>query len=136
MSVYKLYAAGTGGTEDGAAQLDVQFDGEINAIFGQMSADLDADQEFCAAELSFISTNSLTNNDTRGSLFTLRGQCSVGAAGMVINDTNSGVGGLAIPVTAGERIWLHLSATAGVTSSTTIYIYVADGAAVDQRRRR
>lgn len=136
MSVYKVFAAGTGGTEDGAAQLDIQFDGEIQALFGSVIGDLDTDTDKVKAELSFISTNSLTNNDTRGSLITISEFASIGAAGAVVTQANAGVSGISIPVAAGERVWLHIVASANVDSEVTMYIYVKDGAGPELRRRR
>lgn len=136
MSVYKLYAAGTGGTENAAAQLDIQFDGVITAIHGSVIGDLDTDLDKVKAEVSFISTNTLINNDTRGSLITVAEFAAIGAAGAAVTQANSSVSNLSIPVTAGERLWLHIVATASVDSEVTFYLYVEDGANSELRRRR
>lgn len=133
MSIYKLFAAGTGGTENALAQLDIQFNGSIVGLAMSLVADLDTDLEKCKSEMSFISTNSLTSTDTRGSLLTVAAFASVSFG---ITQSNIALGALNIPVSAGERVWLHTEATAGVASDCTGYIYVDDGsAAVAQRRR-
>ena len=127
MSVYKLAATGTGGVEDGAAQLDIQFDGVITAIFGTLRATLDADAEFALAELSFISSQTMGNNDTRGSLMLLQLQQHVTTSGSNSNCVNEGVSGVEIPVNAGERLWMHLQVTASTASNADFYVYVNDG---------
>ncbi len=136
MSIYKLQGNGTGGTEESVGSLDIQFDGEINAIHGAMDADLDADLEVCAAEVSFLSSNTIGINDARGSLFQLRVRTNETGVGKSDGHANSAVSGIKVPVTAGERVHLHLVASAGVVSSNQFYLYVDDGAATGLRRRR
>jgi len=133
LSVYKLFGSGTGGAENSIASLDIQFDGLIRAIHGALIADLDADGEYCWSEASFLSSNTVSVNDSRGSLIILGVQTS---NTVNVISANSGIGGLAIAVSSGERVHLHANATAGVTSTAQIYIYVEDGAAVNLRRRR
>lgn len=136
MSVYKLAAVGSGGTEDGIAQLDIQFTGTITAILGTMAAGLAANGEKSAVEVSFISTNGLGTNDTRGSLFAMRQELLVGASGAAFNTVNNAVGGLKIPVGAGERIWMHIDASASRSTNAEVYLYVDDGANVQTPQRR
>ncbi len=137
MSVYKLAATGAGGTENGIAQLDVQFDGMITAIAGSVDIDASANGDNAVYECSFISVNTVGTNDTRGTLFSLRQKVIIGAAGETVSAANSAVGGLAIVVNAGERLWLHAVVTAAKVSKAEFYIYVEDGqgAPVPQRRR-
>lgn len=136
MSVYKLFGAGTGGTESGVAQIDIQFPGVITAIHGALSCVLDGAGEECAVEVSFLSVSTISTNDTRGSLFTMKNKIGTGTAS-VNSAKNSGIGGLAISVGAGERVWMHYVATAGVVATAEIYLYVEDGegAQTPQRRR-
>jgi len=137
MSVYKLRIPGTGGTEDSLASLDVQFDGEIVAIAGTMDADLDADAESCACEVSFLSSNSIATNDARGSLFMMRIRLSeTTAASGNVSAVSHSVSNLAIPVSAGERIHGHMLSTAAVVCTAHVYIYVNDGSPAELRRRR
>lgn len=136
MSTYKLFGAGTGGVENGVAQIDIQFDGTISSIHGSMISTVDADDEFASVEASFLATNTTAVNDARGSLITLQAQSSLVTSGFSINGVNSGVGPVDIPVNAGERIFLHINSSAGVVTSAQIYLYVLDGAPTSQRRRR
>lgn len=137
MSIYKLRGPGTGGTEDSIANLDIQFDGEIVAMLGTLSVDLDADAETSAVEVSFLSTNTFGVNDTRGSLFMMRIQASeLTAVGHNLGAVNNSVSGVRIPVTAGERIHMHITSTAGVVCTAHVYMYVNDGTPSELRRRR
>lgn len=133
MSIYKLFGAGSGGTENSLASLDIQNEGVIVGIWGSLLGDLDADTETLSVEASFLSTNTIASNDARGSLFLLSAQ-TAGAANFL--SQNAGISGLAIPVAAGERVHLHVVASAGVTCSAHIYLHVNDGASAELRRRR
>lgn len=135
MSIYKLFGAGTGGAEESLANLDVQFDGEIVAMSGTIYADLDAADEIVIAEVSFLSSNTWATNDARGSLFMMVNNLAIVTSGSSPG-TNHSVSGLFVPITAGERIHLHISATAGVISQTNVYVYVRDGTPTELRRRR
>lgn len=133
MSIYKLFGNGTGGPQDSVSSLDVQFDGVITSIFGTMFADLDTDLDQIIAEASFLSSNTTSVNDSRGSLLILMAAASV-TFGVVA--VNQGVGPTEIPVSAGERIHLHINAATGVTSTVQFFMYVVDGAKPELRRRR
>ncbi len=137
MSVYKLFGNGTGGAQDGIAQIDIQFDGVIESILGSMLSDLDLDTEFVQSEISFLSVNTANVNDARGSLAMMSAQASyVTAASGVVTAVNVGVGPVAIMVNAGERVFCHVVAAAGVTSLAQWYLYVRDGSPAALRRRR
>lgn len=136
MSVYKIAGSGTGGTENAVAQLDIQFDGVITAIFGSLRATLNADAEQVQWEVSFISTNTIGANDTRGSLFMMKGENSMTTSGQADHGQNAGIGGLSIVVNAGERLWLHASSSASTPSVIDVYVYVEDGQAVPTAQRR
>lgn len=135
MSIYKLQAAGVGGAQDGAGALDIQFEGTITAIHGSMVAVLDLASEFCQAEVNFLSVNTINSNDSRGSLLIIQAQASGTGVG-VPSFVNSGVGPMDVPVAAGERVFLHLFAAAGVISTVQFHLYVRDGAVPALRRRR
>jgi len=134
MSIYKFRGSGTGGTEDSNASIDIQAVGTITAMHMSMTADLDADLEFCIAEISFLSSNTVGVNDARGSLMIVATANSQAAAGTTVPAVNSGVSNVGIPVNQGERVHLHINATAGVTSVVHGYLYVDD--ALDQQRTR
>ncbi len=128
MSVYKLFAAGSGGTENGLAQIDVQFDGIITALYGDLSATLSANGDDVYSELSFTSQNTRTSNDSRGTLMSLDLELLFAGAAYASNISKNGaVGGLAIAVNAGERLWMHVVATASRVSRCVYFVYVEDG---------
>jgi len=135
MSIYKMFGDVTGGVQNDAASVDVQANGDIVAIHGTIYGDLDADQESLVGEVSFLSTNTFTTNDARGSLFIIGGQYNFTTSGGSNSGMNSGVGGLLIPVNQGERIHMHISATSGVTGDFFVYLYVNDTVSTAQRRR-
>ena len=136
MSVYKLAGTGAGGTENGLAQVDVQFDGIITAIFGSIDMDVAANGNEAVYELSFLSVNTIGTNDTRGALFQLRSKAVVLANGTLQSAENAGIGGLAIKINAGERLWMHVVATAAIVTEGAIYVYVEDGQSVPTAQRR
>lgn len=138
MSVYKLKGSATGDTENSVASLDVQFDGVITGALLCGFADIDADAEFAACEASFLSTNTLSSNDARGSIIAgyIRGSAGGTPATLLDTSVNTSIGGVTIPVTAGERIHMHCSGSTGVTGTYQVYLYVDDKANSDLRRRR
>lgn len=137
MSVYKLAATGTGGTQNAAAQLDIQFDGLITGMHGMILATLVAGGDQAIAEASFLSVNTIGSNDTRGSLLAIGTRLVVlDATGNTQNAENTSIGGLAIVVNAGERIWLHIAATASRASQVEFYFYVEDGQVTPTAARR
>lgn len=136
MSIYKLSGTGTGGTEDALAQLDVQFDGIITAIAGHIRSTMTGAGQFATAEASFLSTNTVGTNDTRGSIFSVSTSLTGNTSGFTQGTENNNVGGLNIRVNAGERLWLHFSASASLASDGQIYLYVEDGQDVPTATRR
>jgi len=137
MSIYKLHGDSTGGTENALASLDIQFTGEITAILMAAQVVLDADSESWRGEVSFLSTNTIDSNDARGSLaMVTAGQVELTTSGVFLGQANLSISGLNIPVTAGERVFCHSVASAGVTADFDIYLYVDDRADSRLRRRR
>ena len=137
MSVYKLAGTGTGGTENGLGQLDIMADGVITGLHGDLSAVFEANADTAYSEISFLSVNSQGVNDTRGSLCSLDIELLLvtGGYAMVVGK-NTNVGGLAIVVNAGERLWLHSVASSADSTRHAWYIYVEDGVGLQQSQRR
>lgn len=129
MGLYKLY--GTGVT-DAVASLDIVANGNIVAIAVAHEADLPADNNTSRMEVSFSSTSGFTSNDTKSSIITSRLFASLVTSGLATTGANFGVSGLKIPVTLGERIYLHGS---GTTMTATVYIYTDDRSAAGRRQR-
>lgn len=130
MSIYKLYSASVG---DGAASVDIIKGGKITTLQWAVRADLDADGEYCDAELSFSSSSGLTTNDTKSSISTVRLQAGLLTSGAVLSAQNLVIPALECPVSEGERIYLH---TAGTNITCTVYVWVDDGLDISGRQRR
>lgn len=123
---------------DAAAAIDVREDSDIVAIAGTMTAlDLDTEADFCRAELSFLSTNQMSTNDARGSLLQLELQGTVETlVGVMVPQTAIAVDlGDGIPVNAGERVYIHISTSTGVTPRAIFMLYMAQKAVTRRRGR-
>jgi len=141
MSTVKMFVSATG-TTDAEATADIQADGTIEAI--ALGVDVTnnatpADGDGGSAELSFMSSNSFGINDVRGSLCTASARF-VGAAAA---DGLMGVAStplciltpIKVPVSAGERLHLHLRPVNN-TVVATCYIMINDGFDSRARLRR
>ncbi len=125
MTIYKLYAATAG---DSVASIDIQLDGEIKSILmtGEASG-VDAVNEGFTAEVSFLSSNGFTTNDTRGSLMTIQSRMGLSTNGGLQTAVNMGVSNLDVPVNAGERVHLHITDLGTITvRNVHAYLYVQD----------
>lgn len=137
MSVYKLAATGSGGTENGIAQLDVQFDGILTACHADLQLPATGNGDFAMVEASFISVNTRGQNDTRGSIISLEMEAALAGAAFAADfSKNAQMAGLSIVLNAGERLWLHIVATASRAVRAAIYLYVEDGQMVPIASRR
>lgn len=121
---YKLYAASTT-SANALASVIIQRDGYIHGISGQMHIDNVVDNHYVIAELSFNSVAQATTNDTIGPICEMREFHNVGAAGSFRSGTGLSLGGLGIPVKAGDRLYLHTTSTV-VNSYISYYVYVAE----------
>lgn len=133
MSVYKLGVPAGTAAANAVAQLDIQFDGEIYGCSISAVPDLDAADDSFAIEVSFLSIQSLGTNDSRGSIYIARQRLSLMTAEAGALGVNALAMGLKVPVTAGERMYLH---TSGTTCAADCFIYVEDRASPRLRRRR
>ncbi len=134
MSIYKL-RFNFSATAEGAVNIDIQFDGEITAYWWKINADMDADAEKYDIEVSFLSSNTTAINDARGSI-TQAGDQASGTPGFLRSSVNAGLGGLRIPVVAGERVHMHGILTGTGSVDAACYLYVLDRADPRLRRRR
>jgi len=136
---YKMESTGTtGATDNSIVSVDIQDDGFIEAILADLSGNgMDALDDNCAMEVAFGSTNSFGNNDVRGSIVMLRMQLQFLTSGAgALGKTANLSFGKGIPVSAGERIHMHLLATAGVTARGICYLYVVTSRGVVRRATR
>lgn len=116
-----MVGTGTGGTQSALAQIDVPMSGNILNVDWQVIADLDADAEYIEAQLSFGSAHALAN-DSRMLISVVQGAVSVltavGFAPKAFGKNHP----ISIPVSMGERLWLHVDASAGVNSVVVVGI--------------
>jgi hypothetical protein len=131
-----MYGAVTGGTQDGLANIDIPQDGVITGVDWDGRGDLDADTEFWAAELSFIATNQLTQNDVRGRISSVSSGISLTTSGAPAPVLQKFVGPLDLPVSGGERLYLHASSTSGVGGEVRCNIHLDVGRSGTRRSAR
>jgi len=124
-SVITIQATGAGGSEDALASIDIPQDGAIVGIQWAAYADFDADAEAFQAQVGFGSDFN-NSNDSRNiiSSLALRASIPVSASGMLLVGENVYFPLPLMPVGAGERIFLHLLATAGVTSVVVVHLHL------------
>jgi len=135
VEVIGMRGIGTGGAENAIASLDIPQDGVITGIDWDGRADVDADGEVIEAELSFIATAQFGTNDVRGRLSSVGAQISLTTSGVAHTSLQKFVGPTEIPVAGGERLHLHLNATAGLSSTIRVNIHLDVGRSRDVRRR-
>ena len=116
IEVLGMFASGTGGDQDGRAVIDIPQDGFILGLDWDAHAFLNADAEFFSAELSFIGTGLLTTNDVRGRISSISTSIHILTSGISTVQINKYVDLKELAVAGGERLFLHVSATAGVVS--------------------
>ena len=132
--ILQMYAAGTGGTENAAANIDVPDDGTIEGIQIAHTADLDAD-ETSTAEISFIATQQATTNDARGVLAVtaLRASLVTSGLGNAVSNVHFPMD---IDVAGGERLYINIGGSAGVISTIYALIYFRPRRGLPRRSAR
>lgn len=131
-----MLALGTGGSQDSLAMIDIPQDGFIVGVDWDANCVLDAEENY-AAELSFIASNQLTTNDVRGRISSISAQAAeITAVGHNFASIQKHLGSFDIAVSGGERIFIHVVATAGVTSVTRCGLIVDLGTTTRRSARR
>lgn len=130
----QMWGAGTGGAEDAVGTVDIPFDGNISATDWAVSATFDAIGEFLYAELSFIATNQNNRNDARGVISSIRSEFGALTSGG--SNTSVNIQRLVndLRVQGGERLHLHLVASAGLVSNVNLLVHLETRAGNTQRR--
>ena len=134
--VIQMRAQGTGGTENDVASVDIPEDGRISEVHITSRATLDADAEFSDVELSFISTGQFGTNDARGVIATVGQQMGLLTSGAGITAINHVIPFQDLRVSGGERLHMHMQASAGVTTTCVIQIHFDGGRAPRRSARR
>jgi len=131
-----MYGAGSGGTQDSLAVVDVPADGTITGVDWDVTAEQDADGETSSFELSFIATNQLATNDVRSRISSVGAQMSLTTSGIAQLVIQKFVGPMSIEVSGGERIHLHVTGSAGVGSVVRCNVHVEQDREPRRRSRR
>lgn len=129
-STVKMYSTGT------SAQIDIPMSGDLIGIQWAMQSDADADGDYYQAQVSFRSAASYTTNDDRGVISEVVAQFQLVTSGAVVNHINTYIPLPDIPIAAGERLYLHVDSTGGVTCSVRAILHFSfDIDKVASRRR-
>lgn len=138
VEVIGMFGAGTGGTENAIASLDIPQDGFLLGCDWDMYAIFDANNESLAVELSFIATNQLLTNDVRGRISSISAFNQLLTSGIAVVSVQKYVDFKEITVSGGERLYLHLIGVAGVVSTTrcNLHFEMSGGSTRRSARRR
>jgi len=138
VEVIGLFAAGTGGTQDALAQIDIPQDGFLLGVDWDGYAIFDANNESIAVELSFIATTQLLTNDVRGRISSISGFNQLLTSGIATMVMQKYVDLKEITVAGGERLYLHILAVAGVVSTVrcNLHFEMRGGTTRRSARRR
>lgn len=132
MTSYKLYSSGTA-TADAAASLDVVQDGKIVGLLISGRHTAGAGGTSGRLELSFSSSSGFAANDTRSAI----AQWSYSSIASVAGNYNQYYSLPDVPVSQGERLYLHHLATVAATSAEhTVFLLVMDKGDSSARRVR
>lgn len=129
--------AAAGATTEDVVSIDIAEDSEIVGIHCRIHATLMGTDDTCEAELSFLSSAQFTTNDARGLIGAITVQTSNSTAEFG-NAQETEFIGLpdGIPVSAGERIHMHLRSIGTGVPIGRFTLYMKQRAASRRARRR
>jgi len=136
LEIIGMYGAIAGGTENAIAQIDVPQDGVLRGLDWDVAGQMDADAETLDVELSFIATNQLITNDSRGRISSVSAAMSLTTSGIALLGLQKWIGGFELMLSGGERLYLHASSSAGVAGSARMNLHFDGGAQVTRRSAR
>lgn len=133
MDIAKLYGTGNA---DGVAMLEISKPAKIiaiHAVIRQNNLTTNAGAQF---ELSFSSSSGFANNDTRASFFGGAIVRNLSTNGANLSSLCFGLASLAIPVAAGERLYLHIESIATPTAQAFVsaWLYLGSVATAGKTR--
>jgi hypothetical protein len=135
-NICKLYGAANAST-DGVASLDCVSDGFIVGLLLEINAETAAANATARMEVSFASTNGFTSTDARSSVGGLETVVTQATAVGVINNSRSLViPGIRVPVSAGERLYLHIGTSTSFNVRARAWIYINSDEVVRAKSRR
>ena len=138
LELISMRGTGAGGAENGVANVDVPEDGQIVGIQWAMNANLNAIGEFALVEISFIQTLQEATNDSRGIITIIRSELEVvtSGGGNVAVNLFVPFGGGGLDVQGGERLFMNMSASAGVVTNANAVIHLNTRRGAPRRSRR
>ena len=123
--IYRLYAAAVADTSN-AANVQIQRAGTIVGIFWAHTMLSTTDGTSLVWELSFSSTQQTGTNDATGVVSTVANGFNITTSGATAQSAHSVHAPLAIPVSQGDRLYLHFELVGGTPASgTRAYCHVA-----------
>jgi hypothetical protein len=134
MSVHGMYATIQNATT--SVSIDAVVDCNITGILLVLDQVGPVDGGTAQAELSFLSQNNFASNDTTGVLAGLRCTWELLTSGAATAAREMFLGGLKEPLAAGERIYLHLVATATNIAHARAFIFTDANSNRPSPRRR
>jgi len=135
-SVIQMAGTSAGGTETSLATIDVPADGFITGVEWGCRADFDTDNDFQTWQLTFGSTTNV-GNDSRANISNVTlGGLTFTAGGSVIAGASKYTSLPDIPVSGGERLFLHSVAAAGVVGVALCCIHFSFEETRNLPRRR
>lgn len=134
--VIGMYGLIAGGTQDAIAMIDIPQDGFIIGVDWDVNADLDTDGEFVSAELSFIATNQLSSNDVRGRISSVSSRVAFVTSGYSVIGLQKWLGSFDISVAGGERMFIHVIASAGAVGVVRVNLFVDFSGGTTRRSAR
>jgi len=111
----KMYAAGTGGTQDGIASIDVPLSGNLISVWWAVNWSGSADADVFRAQVSFGTAGNFATNDSRQVISEVRQECQLVTSGELANAINV-AHPINLPVNQGERVYMHLLVTTSIAS--------------------
>jgi len=137
VDIIGMYGAITGGVQDALAAIDIPQDGVLIGIDWDLAANFDADSEDVAAELSFIATNQLQTNDVRGRISSISAEAVVlTAVGINSVSIQKWLGSFDLPLSGGERLYVHLVSDSGVTGNVRCNLFYDQSGTMRRSARR
>lgn len=120
-----VVSVAAGSVGDSTVAVDVPQDGHIESIYWHFQGNqMDALGDSYAVELSFASSNTLTNNDARISIMEIQEEQNFLTSGGGAPGVNGSMIGIDIPVFAGERLHVHTAVTGGTANiNGAFYLY-------------
>ncbi len=135
-SIIKMFGVGTGGAEAAIAQIDVPSPGDIIGLQWAIRGSLAGADHFVDVQLSFRSTASFATNDDRGIISEVRVQNDLTTSGVALVEVNNYIQIPEVPIMGGERLYLHISATAAFAANVTCLVHFSfDMDKISVRRR-